>query len=273
MTPGIFPIVNNQCKQVGFLSFDTVDSLGTSEGVIKELCTAGISKKFLGKRIRDNKIGMVKKSVSPDGYDNINEVLCYHLGKLFGVRVCEASTESYSGSNHWVISIYEYDISKDTITSCKNAFGVENFHKRFSMSSLKKMFGQEAVDDFGRMVIFDTITHQTDRHIRNFSFFNNRMYPLYDNGRCLFWDTDSLEPISQMDLISTFETNEHGYGWSYLDGVLGPQECKQLINPNVTYQQLYDIVSEYYTTERAKVLSRYMYMTYKLIIGGSLNEC
>lgn len=138
MTPGIFPIVNNQGKQLGLLSFDTVDSLGISEGVIKELYTAGISKKFLGKRIRDNKIGMVKKSVSPDGYDNINEVLCYHLGKLFGVRVCEASTESYSRSNHWVISIYEYDISKDTITSCKNAFGVENFHKRFSMSSLKK---------------------------------------------------------------------------------------------------------------------------------------
>lgn len=75
MTHGIFPIVNNQGKQLGFLSFDTVDSLGISEGIIKELYTAGISKKFLGKRIRDNKIGMVKKSVSPDGYDNINEVL------------------------------------------------------------------------------------------------------------------------------------------------------------------------------------------------------
>ena len=247
---------------------DTVKLVMDVTELSKVMSTLGVGVKFLGQRIKDNKIGMVKKSTSLELYDNINEVLCYHLGKLFGVRVCEASFEVYKGSNKWVMSHYEYDFGGTAPESCKDIFGLDNFHNRFSIRNIESLFGIEAVEDFNRMVIFDLLTNQTDRHVRNFAFYRNRLYPLYDNGRCLFWDRANLSPIKPIDLVPTFYTNEHGYGWSYIDGVLGPSECRRLINPSVQRDQIYSIVSKFYKSSRSEVLTDYIYMTYKIITGG-----
>ena len=62
---------------------------------------SGVSTKFFGKRLSDGKFGMVKKQVQPNRYDNINEILCFYLGKLFGVNVSEASQGIYNGDNDW----------------------------------------------------------------------------------------------------------------------------------------------------------------------------
>lgn len=250
---------------------DTVLKLKDLKDLKTVMTTVGVGRKFLGKRLKDSKIGMVKSSVSPFLYDNINEVLCFELGKLFNIPICEASFETYHKNNNLVISLYEYDYNKENIVSCKKLFGATNFHKRFTMSNLEKYVSKEAVEDFNKMVIFDLITNQHDRHINNFSFFKGKLYPLYDNGRCLFWDVSNLEKIKDEDLVSTFYTNEHGYGWSYIDGVLGIEECRRLINCNVTYKEIESIVKKYYNEKRAKILSSYMYRVYKLIIGGDLN--
>lgn len=263
---GKLPLIKRASSKVR----DTVIKIYDMSEMLNYMSTLGVGEKFYGKRIRDGRYGVVKKTVSPYRYDNINEVLAYRLGKLFGVKVCEASFESFDGSNkNWVMSVYEYTPGKDTIISCKNAFGTDDFRSNFSVSAIEKQFGAEAANDFKRMVIFDLITHQTDRHIRNFSFIGNQMYPLYDNGRCLFWDADNLGEISQIDIVSSFETNEHGYGWSYIDGVLGPYECKKLINSTVKYEEIYEIVSQFYRKGRAAKLSKYMYSVYKLITGGT----
>lgn len=251
---------------------DTVVKIKSIKDLKEIMSTVGVGKKFLGRRIRDNRIGMVKTSVSPFLYDNINEVMCFELGKLFGVPVCEASFETYQRNNSLVISLFNYDYNKESIISCKKLFGTTNFHKRFTMSNLEKMISKDAVDGFNRMVIFDLIINQRDRHINNFSFFKGNLYPLYDNGRCLFWDTSNLEDIKEEDLVSTFYTNEHGYGWSYIDGVLGVAECRRLINCNVDYTDIEQVVRKYYkNTKRAKILSIYIYRVYRLIIGGDLN--
>ena len=240
---------------------------------LKELMTnTGVGKKFLGYRKKDNRVGMVKHSVSPNLYDNINEVMSYELGKLFDVPVCEASFETYKRNNHYVISIYEYNYETEKIESGKTKFGTDNFHSRFTIKNIEKFIGPEAVIGFNKMVLFDLITNQTDRHISNFAFFKGKLYPLYDNGRCLFWNEPNLEDIKNEDLFSTFFTNEHGFGWSYVDGVLGVAECRKLLNCNVLYSDIENIVMKYYKDKkRAKILSRYMYRVYKFIIGGDLN--
>lgn len=232
------------------------------------MTTTGVGKKFLARRIRDGKVGMAKVSVTSQGYDNINEVVCYELGKLFGVRACEASFETYNDDDY-VISIYAYNYEKENIHTCLSVFGTDNFHKRFNMRNLEKMYGREVVDDFNRMVIFDLLVRQTDRHIGNFAFYKDRLYPLYDNGRCLFWDKKNLKTID--DLVTTFHMNQHGYGWAYVDGVLGPYECKRLINPNVKYLEIENILKKYYEISRAKILSSYIYRVYNLILGGYFN--
>lgn len=246
---------------------DTVTKLYEIRDTRARVHTPGVGRKFLGKRKKDNKVGIVKYTVTKNAYDNINEVACYYLGKLFGVSVCEASFEIYNGNSGWVMSLYDYDYNNKTLLRCKDIFGTENFHKRFSIKSLRDMFGQDVVDDFNKMVIFDLITHQVDRHIGNFAFIDNKMYPLYDNGRSLFWDIDNLKKLPVEDIVNTFYTNEHGFGWAYVDGILGITECRKLIN-KVSYLEIFNILNKFYNEDRAKALSNYVYNTYKIITGN-----
>ena len=241
-----------------------VEILGSRSMIKKHAGTPGVGTKIMATRA-DGKCGVLKRSVSRLWYDNTNELLCYDLGKLFGVNVCRA-TEQYYNNKRWVLSIYQYDYLTERIYRCKDIFGTTGFHKRFNTHNIEKMFSKSAVDNFNRMVIFDLITRQTDRHIGNFAFYKDDLYPLYDNGRCLFWDIESLDEIKSMDFFTNLAENEHGHNWPYLDGVLGYEECRRLINPNVCYTDIFNIVKTYYKEDRAEVLSKYMYRVYKLIL-------
>lgn len=250
---------------------NTVKKIKDEEQLLEELSTIGVGEKFLAQRFRDGKYGMMKKSVSRGYYDNINEVLAFHLGKLFNVDVCEASFETWDGSNKdWVVSVYKYSPGELKIVSCKNAFGINNFHNNFSIQAIKKRYGSNTVKDFQRMIIFDIITRQTDRHIRNFSFIEDTdsMYPLYDNGRCLFWDIEDLKPINTIDIVGSIPNPEHGYGWNYIDSMLTVQERRKLINDSVKYEQIYSVVKRFYNETRSIILSDYMMFMYRLIMGG-----
>lgn len=232
-----------------------------------EAGSPGVAKKFIGMDKGTRLCGMAKYTVTPSRNDNKNEVLAYELGKLFGVKVCRAKFGVYKTDDNWVLSVFEYDIRK--LMSCKKAFGTDNFHNNFNVANIEKYFGEKAVDNFNRMVIFDTITFQEDRHISNFAFMNRDMYPLYDNGRCLFWDkTDQLlDSMNKNDVISLMILNEHGYGFSYLDGVLGSANCRKLIKNNVTEAKIYSIIKKYYNTKRARILSNLVYKAYKIVMG------
>lgn len=247
---------------------DTITNIGGSLSSLGG--TPGVAKKFIARRMSDNRVGIAKQSLSSNKYDNINEVVCYELGNLLGIRVCEASSEIYKGANDWVISLFEYPYKND-MKSAGSIFKIDTFTKEFSVSKIQSMFGKQAVEDFNRMIIFDTITRQTDRHINNFAFITNGMYPLYDNGRCLFWDTAELNDISDWEIVNTFQTNEHGYGWQYIDSVLGANQCRRLINTNVKYSDIHNILIKYYNSARAEVLSSYIYRVYNIILGRTFN--
>ncbi|MBR1453926.1 MAG: hypothetical protein IJ593_04710 [Lachnospiraceae bacterium] len=230
--------------------------------------TPGTGKKFLALRKRDGRTGVAKFSVSLDGCDNINEILCYELGKLLNVDVCEASKEVYNHSNGWIISLFNYDWINDKLETGESLFGNgRQFIKSFNIKNLASRVSDDAVVSFIKMVIFDTITLQEDRHINNFGFIGNKMYSLFDNGRCLMWDQSDEYIIEQLrnGLISLTITNEHGYGFSYLDDI-GYDKCRKLVTNNLKYDDFYRIVSKYYKTDRAKLLSTIMFGLYKLIL-------
>ena len=76
---------------------------------------AGVNEKFIGKRLCDGRIGVVKFSLSNDSLDSVNEVICYHLGQLFGIDVAEASLEYFNGRQCVIScypdnSVFEYNI-------------------------------------------------------------------------------------------------------------------------------------------------------------------
>jgi hypothetical protein len=133
------------------------------------------------------------------------------------------------------------------------------------------------------MIMLDLIMHQTDRHISNIAFTDNDLYSLYDNGRSLFFDEDIEDVNNKINLksrgsiVESFITNEHGYGWVYLEDVLGYNNYEYLIRHDLTYEQFFNIVDDAYRLGNASVdmakmsiriawLSEYMYRVYLIII-------
>lgn len=263
MLDGPVPKIREQ--ENGTLEFtnNTVSKLLSFSG---SATSGGIAEKFLGVRTSDGKIGILKRRFGDNTFDSINEVICWKLGKLFGVEVCEASFEYFKGEE-LVMSIY--DVLQPEFVSCKTAFSKpgKEFYKTFNKKEIESRFGERAFIDFKRMIIFDLLTRQEDRHINNFGFVSDGMYPLYDNGRSLFWNISDLEEIMNIGLADSFVSNEHGYDWCYVMDSMSLEERRSLINQNVTQEDIFGILHEYYEQDRASVISRYIYSVYKFIFN------
>lgn len=278
---GTLPVLTVQTRQ-RVRPKDTVSMLQTSRTLwgANSPDSPGVGKKFLGQRLSDAAVGMVKYPCGPCNNDNRNEILCYELGKLFGVPVCEAASVVYKGNDSLIISVYQYAIGVDNFRTCMRAFvnksscTQEEFRTEFSIDILRNKFGQSAVDAFHQMILFDLIVRQEDRHIRNFAFVNSKFYPLYDNGRCLFWNLpdDSLGwldgPLTWDNLYRVSVLNEHGYGWSYVDSNLTLDQRRSLIRTGVSYSDIFKVVSARYSSRRARLLSRFIFSMYSVLMGG-----
>lgn len=134
----------------------TVSSL---DNIVKSSVeVVGVNQKFIGKRRIDGRIGIVKFPLGSKSYDCINEVICYHLGKLFGFDVAEATLEYYE-DKPCVISCYSNNniFEYNTIKSLKSCIDVNNFRSTFNMNWLLKNFGEEARIKFIQMLMFDYI--------------------------------------------------------------------------------------------------------------------
>lgn len=227
--------------------------------VICKVACGGVEPKFVswGTTVKIIKSGNVKN------YALLNEVLCYELGLLFGVKVCK--TERIDKNR--VYSEFAYGLNTYFVTA-KQLFGSETFDKYFTIAELYRRYGDGCVKDFQRMLLFDLIIRQEDRHISNFAFCSEGLYPLYDNGRCLFWNSVDISNIL-CDVVNTFVKNEHGYGYAYID-MLGEEYCDSLLN-KVGYNSIFELFCKYYDGERARILSQYVYKVYKLVTGGVID--
>lgn len=259
------------------VNVDSSNRNNTNDDTVVKVCdiqsgtsgSLGVGKKFFGKRIKDGKVGVVKFSLTQDSLDINNEVIAYELGKILGFDIAEASFEKYKHKK-CVISIYNYDFTTEKIKSLRECIGTDNFDRRFNRDWVVHNFSQEAWDKFLQMIMLDLIMHQTDRHISNIAFKGNTLYSLYDNGRALLFDSDLLnvDLNSRSSIVNSFYRNEHGYGWMYLEDILGYNNYKHLINHNVTYEQIEGIVNKCYGTsniKKNKWVSLYMYRVYLII--------
>lgn len=267
------PILNTVSRSVD--KPDTVEKLCDLEaGTIGSI---GVNKKFVGFRKSDKKTGVIKFALPGGQYDIINEVVCYKLGLLFGFDVAEASLETYT-NKQCVISCYSdpmlfYGVKPKSL---KSYIHPDIFRSTFSMNWLVKNFSEEARIKFIQMVMFDFLTRQVDRHISNIAFYKNTLYSLYDNGRSLFFDDysdkkNTLNLKVSGDIIDDFHINEHGYGWLFLEDVVGYNEYKNYINNNVTFEDIYAILNTYYSDkDRATWTAKYIYKVYCMLLRKNL---
>lgn len=266
---GSIPILNNQTRNN--IHRDTVVKLGTIDSGTPG--SIGVNKKFFGKRLNDNKLGVVKFSLPGSDYDIINEVVCSELGKLFGFDVAEASLEYYNNTS-CVISCYKDNsiAYNEKPKSLKSYITPENFRKTFSMDWIVSQFSFECKKKFIQMVMFDFLTRQEDRHISNIAFYKESLYSLYDNGRSLYFSSYNekrriIDFHRRDSIVNDFITNEHGYGWMFLEDVIGFSVYKDYINLNVTYTDIQAILTKYYADKnRADWTSKYIFKVYQMLL-------
>ena len=134
--------------------------------------------------------GLFKERISMQSKDHIMEEVAYRLASIVGVRCCEASCRKvqdlYGSFSKFEIA----DISK--LTNFTQLLGSKELWTEDIISRVIQLAGVNSkfTLDVYKVLIFDFIVGQIDRHMDNLAIYNDgrviHLYPLYDNGLCCF---------------------------------------------------------------------------------------
>ncbi len=144
--------------------------------------------------------GIYKQRLYPFSYDTEAEVATYLLSKRLGVRLCPA----YRTDKDTVFSTFLYDYTGEYIVHLRRLFdGPRSENEYHNLVAVRPQFK----DEIAAMILFDCITRQDDRHLSNIAILageqGESFYPLYDNGRSLFYeDTEEMVASALADPIS-----------------------------------------------------------------------
>lgn len=135
-------------------------------------------------------VGILKKRLHPYSTDVQAEVAVYHLARLMNVDCCAAWLVEEAGEAR-SFSRFEYDVFREYIVHVRRLFRGDELTGHLYRDLLDKL--PQFKKDIQRMVLLDFVTRQDDRHLSNMAlkvFLNDRIefYPLYDNGRSLFFE-------------------------------------------------------------------------------------
>lgn len=189
--------------------------------------------------VYNNHYGIYKKRISPLSRDVESEVAVYGLAKLLGVDCCPA----YRVDSDTVFSEFEYDWGREYLVHAGRLFddGERGDDEYYNLLSVRPQYQREIV----KMIALDFVTRQDDRHLSNVAVRIGRdgesFYPLYDNGRSLFYeDTEetAARACSDIELYST----TWGASGTYYDYVKEIAEAGfafgKVINLDVTEEQI-----------------------------------
>jgi hypothetical protein len=144
--------------------------------------------------VRDGRYGIYKKRLNPLSTDAESEIAAYLLAQKMGIPCCPA----YYVDKDTVFSEFRYDFSEEYIVHFRNLFGnIRTENEYYNLVTLRPQY----TDDINRMMLFDFVTRQDDRHLSNIAVKisgkgGETFYPLYDNGRGLFYE-DTEETVEK----------------------------------------------------------------------------
>lgn len=157
--------------------------------------------------------GIVKQRISPLTTDVESEIASFLLAEEMHVPCCPA----YRYDRNSVFSQFCYDFTKEYIVHVRRFFnGPRGENELQNLLAIRPQFA----NDFYRMVLFDFVTRQDDRHLSNIAIkvttAGESFYPLYDNGRSLFYeDTEEFTQIAAAN--PTAYATTFGYTGTYWD--------------------------------------------------------
>lgn len=157
--------------------------------------------------------GIVKQRISPLVTDVESEVAVYRLARRMGIACCPARRFDADS----VFSEFLYDFTSEYLVHMRRFFdGPRGENEVDNLLGVRPQFA----DDFYRMLVLDFVTRQDDRHLSNMAIKvsdrGESFYPLYDNGRSLFYE-DTEEMVAQAVADPRRFATAFGYSGTYWD--------------------------------------------------------
>jgi len=181
--------------------------------------------------VYEGQYGIYKQRISPLTTDVESEVAVYLLAERLGIPCCPA----YRVDKDTVFSAFRYDFSKEYIVHFRRLFeGARSDNEYQNLISVRPQYR----DDIARMILLDFITRQDDRHLSNIAIkmtaTGESFYPLYDNGRSLFYE-DTEEMVREAVNHPIQYATTFGYAGTYWDYV------KEMATDGVPMARLLDL--------------------------------
>lgn len=196
--------------------------------------------------VYNGKYGIYKERLHPLSTDVESEVAVYGLAKRLNIPCCRA----VQTDENTVFSEFEYDFAKEQIIHFRRLF---EDGERKSENELENLLIKrpQYKSDFYKMIFLDFLTLQDDRHLSNFAIKVNTttkmesFYPLYDNGRSLFYQ-DNENTIQQAYKNPRMYCTTFGAVGSYYDhieDIFASEPCAiSLIDLTVAEDEVYKIM-------------------------------
>ncbi|MCL2819587.1 MAG: helix-turn-helix domain-containing protein [Oscillospiraceae bacterium] len=165
--------------------------------------------------VYNNKYGIYKQRISPLATDVESEIAVFLLAQKLGIPCCPA----FRADKDRVFSAFMYDFSTEYIVHFRRLFdGARSDNEYKNLVGVRPQYK----DDIARMILLDFITRQDDRHLSNIAIKLTKngeyFYPLYDNGRSLFYE-DTEEMVQRAIADPATHVTTFGYSGTYLDYV------------------------------------------------------
>jgi len=194
--------------------------------------------------VHNGQYGIYKQRISPLSTDVESEVAVYLLAQKLGVPCCPA----YRVDKDTVFSAFLYDFSKEYIVHFRRLFGGKRSDNEYqNLISVRPQYK----DDIARMILLDFITRQDDRHLSNIAIkmgtSGESFYPLYDNGRSLFYE-ETAEMVHKAVSDPKRYATGFGYAGTYFDYIKEIAEergtISDLINLSIAKDEVATILKE-----------------------------
>ena len=225
-------VISPVFESVFYQKFDLLgDSIDTPEGY---------NIKRYG--VYNEKYGIYKQRISPLTTDVESEIAVYLLAKELGIPCCPA----HRVDEKTIFSTFLYDFREEYLVHFRRLFeGERTSNEYLNLTSIRPQFTNSII----KMIVLDFITRQDDRHLSNIAIKitgdTESFYPLYDNGRSLFYeDTEAMVLAANKDPQNYATTFGYaGTYWDYVKEIVSDgHDITSLVNLDVSSVDIYNIL-------------------------------
>lgn len=113
------------------------------------------------------------------------EELAYKIGEILGLNIVEVEVEEaliqYNNKEYKTLVAISPNFNRNG-----NSISIENFCEINEINSKDLLFDDRFREDLGKIIEYDFLVNNIDRHGRNMEVMNNKIAPIFDNSLSMF---------------------------------------------------------------------------------------